>query len=156
MKTREQAEARAMELFPNTHIATVNQLHEVSRDAFLQCFDEMQQDKQTCGFCVEPKKSQHISEQSEEKVNKSVQKELLCEMMRKDEEDGVYDDIISHALRKGSKGVIMPKAVRFGTLNKENQIREAAEKVVVVYLTSELTVPYRIQRAIEQLEKALK
>jgi hypothetical protein len=94
---REQAEARALELYPNTHIATVNQLHEVSRDAFLQCWDEMQvpmnpqeakeralelypihpefdvdrlkplreaylqgwedsqQDKQTCGFCVEPK-----------------------------------------------------------------------------------------------------
>jgi len=42
MKTREQAEARALELYPNTHIATVNQLHEVSRDAFLQCWDEMQ------------------------------------------------------------------------------------------------------------------
>lgn len=42
MKTREQAEARALELYPNTHIATVNELHQVSRDAFLQCWNEMQ------------------------------------------------------------------------------------------------------------------
>jgi hypothetical protein len=42
MKTREEAEVRALELYPNTHIATVNHLHEVSRDAFLQCWDEMQ------------------------------------------------------------------------------------------------------------------
>jgi len=62
MKTREQAEARAMELFPKTHIATVNQLHEVSRDAFLKCFDEIQQDKQTCGFCVEPASEQLIDQ----------------------------------------------------------------------------------------------
>jgi hypothetical protein len=102
MKTREQAEARALKLYPNTHIATVNQLHEVSRDAFLQCFDEMQvpmnlqevkeralelfpiheefdvdrlkplreaylqgweeaqQNKQTCGFCVELKEVEMI------------------------------------------------------------------------------------------------
>ena len=94
--TRKEAEQRALELYPNTHIATVNHLHEVSRDAFLQCWDEMQvpmspqeakeralelypihpefdvdrlkplreaylqgwdeaqQGKQTCGFCVEP------------------------------------------------------------------------------------------------------
>ena len=85
MKTREQAEARALELYPKTHIETVNQLHEVSRDAFLQCWDEMQlamdakqadvkvegvsdgtervtegviegvSGNQTCGFCVNKK-----------------------------------------------------------------------------------------------------
>ena len=42
MKTREQAEARALELYPNTHIATVNQLHEVSRDAYLQGWEAAQ------------------------------------------------------------------------------------------------------------------
>jgi len=36
MKTREQAEKKALELYPKTHIATVNQLHEVSRQAFLK------------------------------------------------------------------------------------------------------------------------
>ena len=78
MKTREQAEARALEFYPNTHIATVNQLHEVSREAYLQCWedmqvamdaqqaaDEMQQNKQTCGFCVEPKQPQ-VKEQSKD------------------------------------------------------------------------------------------
>ena len=81
MKTREQAEQRALELYPNTHIATVNQLHEVSRDAYLQGWDDSQvamgakqadvkvegvsdgtegvtegvSGKQTCGFCVNKK-----------------------------------------------------------------------------------------------------
>jgi len=68
MKTREEAEARAFELYPTTHIATVNELHEVSRDAYLQCWEDMQvaedakqaadevdKDKQTCGFCVKEK-----------------------------------------------------------------------------------------------------
>jgi len=73
MKTREEAEARALELYPKTHIATVNQLHEVSRDAYLQCYEDMQvaidakqaadevdRDKHTCGFCVK-QNSLHLS-----------------------------------------------------------------------------------------------
>jgi hypothetical protein len=68
MKTREEAEARALELYPKTHIATVNQLHEISREAYLQGWDDSQvamdaqqaadevdKDKQTCGFCVNKK-----------------------------------------------------------------------------------------------------
>jgi len=57
MKTREEAEKRALELFPN-ELCRVK-LHYSRRffrmklrDAFIQCWDEMQQDKQTCGFCV--------------------------------------------------------------------------------------------------------
>ena len=42
MKTREQAEQRALELYPDTHIATVNQLHEVSRQAYLKGWEEAQ------------------------------------------------------------------------------------------------------------------
>lgn len=45
MKKREQAEQRALELYPDTHIATVNQLHEVSRQAYLQCWEDMQDTK---------------------------------------------------------------------------------------------------------------
>jgi len=29
-------------------------IQERKRKAFLQCWEEMQEDKQTCGFCVEP------------------------------------------------------------------------------------------------------
>jgi len=45
MKTREQAEARARELYPDIHIATVNQLHEVSRQAYLKGWGEAQDTK---------------------------------------------------------------------------------------------------------------
>lgn len=45
MKTREQAEQRALELYPDTHIATVNQLHEVSRQAYLKGWEEAQDTK---------------------------------------------------------------------------------------------------------------
>lgn len=45
MKTREQAEQRALELYPDTDIATVNQLHEVSRKAYLKGWEEAQETK---------------------------------------------------------------------------------------------------------------
>ena len=59
MKTREQAEARALELFPIHEEFDVDRLKEV-REAYLQGWDDAQQDKQTCGFCVN-KKSLHLS-----------------------------------------------------------------------------------------------
>ena len=137
LQTREQAEARAMELFPKVPIHSQHYVtNQIGRQTFLQCWDEMQRrqneerlkdvpkkyrdmpievvNKQTCGLRVEPKGNQPISEQSEEKVNKSVQKELLSEMMRKDEASGMYDDINEIEL-----------------LKKELKLlREAAEKVV--------------------------
>lgn len=62
MKKREQAEARAMELFPevdgNDCLWTSRKVVERERDAFLQCFDEMSKHKditKTCGYCVKEK-----------------------------------------------------------------------------------------------------
>ena len=52
MKTREQAEARALELFPIYEEFDVDRLKEL-REAYLQGWDEMQQNKHTCGFSVE-------------------------------------------------------------------------------------------------------
>jgi len=65
MKTREQAEARAMELFPIHPEFDVDRLKPL-REAYLQGWEDMQvamdakqaadevdKDKQTCGFCVE-------------------------------------------------------------------------------------------------------
>ena len=45
MKTREQAEARARELFPSS--MNLDRIMEISacRKAFLKCWDEMQQEK---------------------------------------------------------------------------------------------------------------
>lgn len=54
MKTREEAEKRALELFPNGEKVMEKYTSTIQREAFLQCWDEMQQDKQTCGFCVTP------------------------------------------------------------------------------------------------------
>lgn len=76
MKTRKQAEARANELCPDRS-EVFGLVDRAFYAGFLQCWEEMQQDKQTCGFCIEPKQEQN---------------ELLSEMMRKDEEDGVYDE----------------------------------------------------------------
>ena len=53
MKTREQAEARALELYPIFEEFDVDRLKPL-REAYLQGWQEAQQDKQTCGFCVEP------------------------------------------------------------------------------------------------------
>ena len=60
MKTRKEAEDRAMELYPDFEgLGYTTRLHNrLSRQAFLQCWDEMQANKQTCGFCVEPKEEQ--------------------------------------------------------------------------------------------------
>ena len=56
MKTREQAEVRAMELWPKgDEYELSNHINSRKRQAFLQCWEEMQANKQTCGFCVEPK-----------------------------------------------------------------------------------------------------
>ena len=54
MKTREEAEARALELFPIHEEFDVDRLKEI-REAYLQGWEDAQQDKQTCGFCVNKK-----------------------------------------------------------------------------------------------------
>ena len=54
LETRKQAEARALELFPIHEEFDVDRLKPL-REAYLQGWEEAQQDKQTCGFCVEPK-----------------------------------------------------------------------------------------------------
>ena len=59
MKTREQAEARALELYPIHEEFDVDRLKPL-RDAYLQGWQEAQQNKQTCGFCVDPKEVEMI------------------------------------------------------------------------------------------------
>ena len=61
MKTRKEAEARAMELFPDPNHDTHWERERVKflRQAFIKCWHEMQQNKQTCGFCVEPKNEEN-------------------------------------------------------------------------------------------------
>lgn len=101
MKTREQAEQRALELFPIHEEFDVDRLKPL-REAYLQGWEDSQQNKQTCGFCVEPatellneKHSESLDTKENEgsELPSEKQKELVCEMMRKDEANGIYDDI---------------------------------------------------------------
>lgn len=180
LETREQAEARAMELFPIYEEFDVDRLKPL-REAYLQGWEDSQQDKQTCGFCVDPK--QH-------------QKELLKEMMRKDEESGMYDDLsdvinnvntdsainmgrtlsiaddnpIVYSDADASKTIKeafenIPKEVKDrhakAAYNEHKQLREAAEKVVkecIAYKEGHHNRPddmYLIL-AIDDLEKSLR
>ena len=65
MKTRKEAEERALELYPIHPEFDIDRLKSL-REAYLQCWEDMQvamdakqaadevdKDKQTCGFCVE-------------------------------------------------------------------------------------------------------
>jgi hypothetical protein len=77
MKTREQADARSMELYPevndfrddSSELAVIKKQHRLLREGFLQCWEEMQANKQTCGFCVEPKQEEE-KPQPQERVDK--------------------------------------------------------------------------------------
>jgi hypothetical protein len=101
-------------------------------------------------------KNQPISEQSEKKVNKSVQKELLSEMMRKDEEDGVYIKTVTHCPTCGAECTVEGEGETHCYRPKEGKLREAAEyaykalRVEIVDLSGALLV------AKVKLEKALK
>jgi len=110
--TKEEAEARALELYPIHPVFDVDRLKPL-RDAYLQGWDDSQvamdakqaadevdRDKKTCGFCVEPateltdeKHSESLDTKEDEgsELPSEKQKELLCEMMRKDEASGMYE-----------------------------------------------------------------
>lgn len=101
LETREQAEQRAVELFPKVPLFHNNYVsNKTGRIGFLQCWDEMQDNSikdlgQTCGFCVKP--------------SKDNQRKLLSEIMREDEKDGIYEE--SQRMSEQSE--------------KNNQLREA-------------------------------
>ena len=145
MKTREQAEKRAMELYEGSKDALTDHIRLFERQAFLQCWDEMQKDKQ---------RNQRISEKSEEEVNKYVHKQLLCEMMRKDEESGVYDEMSIEKLKNDYlRGEYeLDEFVEKLKITQDKQLRESAEKVVWKWNNKcAITV-----EDIQQIEKALK
>ena len=60
--TRKEVEKMALEHYPD-----IDWENTQLRKAYMQCWDDMQQDKQTCGFCVEP-------------YEKAKQKEALIEL----------------------------------------------------------------------------
>ena len=56
--TREEAEKMALKHYPD-----IDWENTQLRQGYMQCWEDMQQNKQTCGFCVEP------SEKAKQKVN---------------------------------------------------------------------------------------
>ena len=155
MKTKKDAIKRSLELFPKVPIHSQHYVtNQIGRKAYLQGWEEAQQDKQTCGFCVEPK--QH-------------QKELICEMMRKDEDDGVYDNLSgvinevsdNSAIKKAFDNI--PKEVRDrhakAAYEEHKQLREAAAKVTAFWRVNPSIVKdweKDMHEFIEKLEKELK
>jgi len=178
LETRKQAEARALELYPEIKVKGKPVLDELwnevlddenkgKRKAYLQCWDEMQQDKQTCGFCIEPKQQQKellseiirkdeedgvyelTKDDIEELLNES-EKELLCEMMRKDEDDGLYEVNTDSAINMGRTLSIAdynPNGYSF-----EYWKKNAEED----YMRTPISVLKYITVLEEKLEKALK
>ena len=89
MKTRKEAEARAMELWNIQADTRGDYINAQRRKAFLQCWEEMQQNKQTCGFCVEPKEEQIGQfDQVNHQLLTVKQAESICL--------GFYNDLVGH------------------------------------------------------------
>jgi len=174
MKTREQAEAIALEFYPDVNdfgdhsfeFAVFKKEHRLLREGFLQCWEEMQQNKQTCGFCVEPatelpneKHSESLDTKEDEgsELHSEKQKELLCEMMRKDEEDDYRNgvrDVVKYLLNAQPTDDEEVIDNYTDSIVSNNKLREAAEKVVDYALYGGLEVS--LHDAIVELEKALK
>ena len=147
MKTREQAEQVAMELFPDPNHDTHWERERVKflRQGFMQCYDELFKMKdlsQTCGYCVKP--------------SKEIQRKLLSEIMREDENDGIYD-----LTRNDFQELLNESENEINSFQKHNQLREAAEKFVKIHNLRDSFPNWtkwseEMESAFEQLEKALK
>ena len=200
--------ARAMELFPphladnDFHGLTKRDLNEPYRKAFLKCWEEMQQNKQTCGFCVEPISPDHNNipesvyngniKESDANQSKQEEDELLKQTFEKpiaEEVSMLHSDfkeqpkgrvkvekdhwMNTHGKQEEWKSANIDIPLRSDVHSisdhtgsyasspiseqpKDNGLREAAEKVVVVNHMSSIRVPIEVERAIEQLAKALK
>ena len=122
-------------MFPDVPI-TIENMEELAnhekRQGFLKCWEEMQKDKQTCGFCVEPKQKQ---------------KEPLYE---------VNTDSAINMGRTLSIADYNPRGYSFEEqLGQSNQLREAAEEAVSAFYNHSLCGEL-LKKAVLKLEKALK
>ena len=148
MKTREQAEARALELYPIHPEFDVDRLKPL-REAFLAGVEwEKERTELTNGKSYEnldAKGIEHSELPSEKK------KEHLKEMMRKDE--------ASKTIKEAFENI--PKEVRDrhakAAYNEHKQLREAAEKVVKKSAWYDLEhISIDFANAVVELEKTLK
>jgi len=135
LETREQAEARALELFPIHEEFDVDRLKSL-RDAYLQGWDDSQ---------VAMDANQAADEVDEDK-RKEVTKGTLCVVCEKRKAGYGYDLHFCKECWEDEKAED----------TQNTKLREAAEKVVVTNHISSIRVPIEVERAIEQLEKALK
>jgi hypothetical protein len=120
--------------------------------AFLQCWDEMQHNKQTCGFCVDSISLDHnnIPESvyngniEESDANQSKQEEVKCE-------HPFHNQNIEETGGCPFCGARKPKQ-QVNEQPKDNGLREAAEKVVLKWIEKCAITA----EDIEKLQKALK
>ena len=132
MKTRKEAEARAMELYPDPHIPDhigitaqdlidrSNAYHKTSalRQAFLQCWDEMQSDKQTSGSGVEEKA---------EKRERSLK--AIDEIMSTEEGRKTVERIEKEVSEMGFEGPTIEEYFESFGRAEDGQLRQAAGKI---------------------------
>jgi len=124
------------------------------KESIERIWSDGKSNKQTCGFCVEPISLDHNN--IPESVYKKNIKEskFLKEMMRKDEEDGIYIRTVTHCPTCGAECTVKGEGETHYYRPKENKLREAAEKVVK-YCDEWDETPFRLQNVVEELEKAL-
>ena len=130
MKTREEAEQRALELYP-----TINydqSVRRFQREAYLQCFDDMQKAQQKEAL-IEITDNELTTDEDYRNGVRDVVKYLLNAQPTDDEE--VIDNYT-------------------GSIVNNDQLREAAERVVAEYYNHSLCGKL-IESAILELEKAL-
>ena len=179
MKTREQAEARAWELYPEIKIKGEPVLDELwnevlddenkgKRQSFLQCWEEMQHDKselydgtllfrsvlnQMHSFAIAAEKGEIDPKEFAEYVRSSSER-LLSSVNK--QTCGFCVEPASKTIKEAFDKI--PKDVRDrhakAAYNEHKLLREAAEKVVDYALYGGLGV--NLHDAIVELEKALK
>jgi len=145
LETREQAEARALELYPKKYGDWFEKaVNRQQRKAFLQCWEEVQQEYENQSsniekepvsamlvnvikYCDQNQRVQLIKAlQERANINdnqdepKQHQKELICEMMRKDEEYGLYE----------SKRISEQSNKKVNESVDNDKLREAAESMI--------------------------
>jgi len=167
-----------MELFPidDFPFREDAERQEELRKAFLQCWEEMQQEKK-CGFCVEPKQKELLDHNNipESVYNCNIKESKFLEeqLGQRDQVQGKVDlitlsgqhrDRMSDELEqtgsvpawwKGVATISITAIEDFQKTIQDNQLREAAERVVAEYYNHSLCGKL-IESAILELEKALK
>lgn len=119
LKTRKEAETRAMELYPKVKYDSIKNIEAlVQRQAFLRCWDEMQADKQSSGSGVDEKA---------EKRERSLK--AIDEIMSTEEGRKTVERIKREVSEMGFGGPTIEEYFESLGRAEDGQPREAAETI---------------------------